>query len=242
MATRLTPARSLQEELALRLRRDIQDNVLAPGDRLATEQAMMAAYGVSRTVIREAVAALRAEGLVETRQGLGAFVTSDPRQRPFRINSRRINSLADVIKIMELRCALEVESAGQAANNRSQADLDGIRQILKDLDQAVADGGTATEEDFAFHKAIAVASGNEYFSEFLQFLGHFIIPRQSIRAGIADADERLDYLAKVQGEHRLIFEALMAGDETAARDAMRDHLQNSRNRYRRLAEAGYDID
>ena len=57
MATRLTPARSLQEELALRLRQDIQDNVLAPGDRLATEQAMMAAYGVSRTVIREAVAA-----------------------------------------------------------------------------------------------------------------------------------------------------------------------------------------
>lgn len=242
MATRLTPARSLQEELALRLRRDIQDQVLAPGERLPTEQAMMATYGVSRTVIREAVAALRAEGMVETRQGLGAFVTSDPRQRPFRINPRRVDSLADIIKIMELRCALEVEAAGRAALNRGQADLDKIRRILNDLDHAVAHGGAATEEDFAFHKAIAVTSGNEYFGEFLEFLGHFIIPRQSIRAGIENAEERLDYLAKVQGEHRKILEALVAGNETAARDAMRDHLQNSRDRYRRLAEAGYDID
>src|SRR5262245_51229410 len=80
----LPRAPSRASELVDRLASEILAHRIEPGARLPTEQAMMAAFGVSRTVVREAVAALRAEGLVETRQGVGAFVNRDPQRRPFR--------------------------------------------------------------------------------------------------------------------------------------------------------------
>src|SRR5712672_943199 len=79
----LTAPRRLTHELVERLTAEIVSGKLPPGARLPTEQEMIAATGVSRTVVREAVAALRAEGLVVTRQGAGAFVAEGVR-RPFR--------------------------------------------------------------------------------------------------------------------------------------------------------------
>src|SRR5205823_8824448 len=70
----LPAPRSLTGELVARLTEDITSGKIAPGSQLPTEQELIAATGVSRTVVREAVAALRAEGLVITRQGVGAFV------------------------------------------------------------------------------------------------------------------------------------------------------------------------
>src|SRR5208282_6865573 len=80
----VAPPRNLPHEIAERLAEEIMKGVLSPGARLPTEQEMVAAMGVSRTVVREAVAALRAEGLVTTRQGAGAFVANDIWRRPFR--------------------------------------------------------------------------------------------------------------------------------------------------------------
>src|SRR6516164_11755794 len=92
----LPPPRSLTSELVARLTDDITSGKLPPGSRLPTEQELIAATGVSRTVVREAVAALRAEGLVITRQGVGAFVAETPR-RPFRIDLDQLSSLRDVL-------------------------------------------------------------------------------------------------------------------------------------------------
>ena len=72
----------------------------------------MARMGVSRTVVREAVAALRAEGLVITRQGAGAFVAADAGRMPFRIDPDGLGSIGDVLEVMELRLAIEVEGGG----------------------------------------------------------------------------------------------------------------------------------
>src|SRR5215471_19086075 len=83
---RLAPPKNLTAELVEVLTREITAGKLAPGARLLTEQEMMATFGVSRTVVREAVAALRSEGLVLTRQGVGAFVATDGQKRPFRID------------------------------------------------------------------------------------------------------------------------------------------------------------
>src|ERR1700720_3312974 len=114
-AFRPLPAqRSLSHALIERLTSDITAGKLAPGSRLPTEQEMIAATGVSRTVVREAVAALRAEGLLITRQGAGAFVAEGGR-RPFRINAGELRSLREVIEVMELRTGIEIESAGLAA-------------------------------------------------------------------------------------------------------------------------------
>src|ERR1700710_2163030 len=127
-------ARSLVDETGQRIAADIADGRLMPGTRLPTEQAMMDAMGVSRTVIREAVAALRAEGLIATRQGIGSFVAALPAQALFRIEPGQAASLADALHIMELRTAVETEAAGLAAERATKAQRQAIRAALAAID------------------------------------------------------------------------------------------------------------
>ena len=170
----------LTHALIERLTADIVSGKLPAGARLPTEQQLIAAAGVSRTVVREAVAALRAEGLVITRQGVGAFVAASPR-RPFRINAGELRSLREVIEVMELRTGIEIEAAGLAAERASSADLRRIADAYAAIEQAFRRGDAAVDEDFAFHCSIAEATGNPQFVRFLDYLGRFIIPRQTIR-------------------------------------------------------------
>ena len=96
----LAPAHKLSRGLFEQLAEQIRSGRLAPGSRLPTEEALTRAARVSRTVVREAVAALRAEGLVVTRQGVGAFVSAEPQRAPFRIEPERMQSLADILNVM----------------------------------------------------------------------------------------------------------------------------------------------
>ena len=232
----LTPPRNLTEEVVGRLAAEITRGGLEPGARLPTEQAMMSAMGVSRTVVREAVAALRAEGLVVTRQGVGAFVASDGKRRPFRLDPNGLESLTEAIKVMELRRAVEIEAAGLAAERGTPAQMAAVSAALGAMDRAIDRGETAIDEDRSFHRAIAEATGNPQFMRFLEFLGHFVIPRRAV----ADAPWRKEgarpFLDLFQKEHRAIFEAIRERSPEAARGAMRKHLTNSLKRYRKLAE------
>ena len=231
----LSQPRSLTHEIVERLAAEIADGKLKPGARLPTEQEMMTALGVSRTVIREAVSALRAEGLVVTRQGVGAFVASELRQRPFRLDAEGLSSIGEVLNIMELRMGMEIEAAGLAAQRASTAQVRRIGAALQEIDAAMDEGNSAIDQDFAFHRAIAEATGNPQFARFLEFLGRFIIPRRSIRVAPLNAADQDAYLATIQGEHRAIFTAIRDGDANAARTTMRHHLGKSCDRYRRLA-------
>jgi GntR family transcriptional regulator, transcriptional repressor for pyruvate dehydrogenase complex len=235
----LGPPRNRTGEVVERLATEISNGRIAPGARLPTEHELTAALGVSRTVVREAVAVLRAEGLVETRQGVGAFVVRDVQRRPFRIDPDGLRSIAEVVQVMELRTGVEVEAAGIAAERINAASRTRIVKAIGAIEAAIARGGTAIDEDFAFHQAIAEATGNPHFTRFLEFLGRFLIPRQSVRIGLKTAEGQRSYLQRIQSEHRVIAEAIGAGDVAAARRAMRRHLHGSRQRYQRLAaEAG----
>ena len=130
-------SRSLFEQLA----EEIKSGRLAPGDRLPTELALTRAAQVSRTVVREAVAALRAEGLVITRQGVGAFVSAEAQRAPFRIEPDRLRSLADILNVMELRVGVEVESAGLAAIRATRSQLSAIDKALSAMEAASKEAG-----------------------------------------------------------------------------------------------------
>jgi DNA-binding FadR family transcriptional regulator len=225
--------------LVERLTEEITKGHLKPGDRLPTEAEMIRSFGVSRTVVREAVAALRAVGLVESRQGAGVFVARDLMARPFLINPNGLINIAGAVQVMELRMSVEIEAAGLAAQRRTQAQLTRIERTLTAFDRAVAKGDAAVDADFAFHCAIAEATGNPYFARFLEFLGRYIIPRQSIRVGMWDEPTQRDYLTRVLGEHQEIAAAIGRQDPATARQVMRLHLERGRERYRRIAqEAG----
>jgi DNA-binding FadR family transcriptional regulator len=187
-------------------------------------------------VVREAVAALRAGGLVVTRQGAGAFVAADRSRVPFRIDPEGLSSIGDVLRVMELRAAIEIQAATLAAERVAPPGVARIEEALRAIDTAIARGEAAIREDFAFHRAIAAATGNPRFAEFLEFLGWHVIPRQRIRIALNTPEERRGYLARIQDEHRRIFAAIQEHDPSGARQAMRAHLTRSIERYRGLAE------
>jgi len=227
---------NLAERVLTRLGADIRGGRLAPGARLPTEQELTSTMGVSRTVVREAVAALRADGLVVTRRGSGAYVAANPAASPFRITASQAARLGDVLDVMELRLAVEVEAAALAAERANRRQLGAIRTALRDIDRALRVGEGAVAEDFAFHSAIAHATGNGQFPRFLAFLGSHVIPRQSVRLSTDTPASRRAYLERIQQEHGRIVAGIAGGDPAEARRAMRDHLMRSLERYRNLAE------
>lgn len=234
----LTPPKNLKDELIARLTAEITSGTLKAGDRLPTEQEMIAAFGVSRTVVREAISALRAEGLVETRQGAGAFVASDMRLRPFRIDEGGLRTVEGVLEVMELRMSIEIEAAGLAAERRSEADAAHIAATLEAFAESVERGEEAVEADFDFHRAIAKATGNQFFASFLDFLGWHIIPRRSVHLETQSDSVHHAYLRAVLGEHQAICRAIRQGKPQSARRAMRRHLVNGRDRYVAFANRG----
>ena len=231
----LVAERKLSRRLFEQLAEQIKGGRLTPGARLPTEQELTRAARVSRTVVREAVAALRAEGLVVTRQGVGAFVSAEPQRAPFRIDPERMQSLGDILNVMELRLGVEIESAGLAAERASRAQVRAIAAALDAIERAAASGKTAVDEDLAFHRAIAEATGNPQFPRFLAFLGSHVIPRQSVRLSLDTPAGRRTYLERIQNEHGRIVAGIAAGDPAEARRAMREHLTRSLGRYRKLA-------
>jgi DNA-binding FadR family transcriptional regulator len=231
----LGPALNRTQELTQRLGAEILSGRLRPGARLPTEQELSLATGVSRTVVREAVAALRADGLVVTRQGLGAFVPADVQRRPFRIDPDEVKSAKDVLQILELRMGLEIEAAGLAAERRTSHDLSQVEAALRSVDAEIEAGRNAVDADFRFHLAIFYSVHNRFFPQFLEFLGNFIIPRQILNVASSGDPDRVRYLRKIQAEHVAIYEAIRGQNIAAARKAARRHLSNSLNRYQEIS-------
>jgi GntR family transcriptional regulator, transcriptional repressor for pyruvate dehydrogenase complex len=211
--------------------REIRSGRLKGGEQLPTEQQLIAQFQVSRTVIREAMASLRSDGLVVSRQGSGVYVADQTVNTGFRIIPEEVRSLIEVQNILQLRLAVEVEAAGAAAAKRSLDDLEQMRQGLQEIDAAIAAGESAVKLDFAFHRAISVATGNPYFERFMYFLGPVMIPRQSIKSRKTTADQQRQYLERVQGEHWKIYHAIERQDVEGARNALREHLDMGRMGY-----------
>ena len=234
-----TLALELVEAIGTRLR----DGAIAQGARLPTEAQIMAEYGVSRTVVREALSKLSASGLVHTRHGIGSFASGlgEGAASPLlRIGPEQVATLRDVVAVLELRIGIETEAAALAAQRRSAQDLAEMRAALQAFDAANAQGRDAVGADFQFHLAVAKATQNPHFAELLGSLGTTIIPRARLEpatAGVALSDERQTYLRRVNSEHESIADAIANQDPEGARAAMRTHLANSRERRRRAASS-----
>ena len=132
--------RNLVAEVVARLREKIEGGEFAVGDRLPSEAQLTEAFSVSRTVVREAIATLRADGLVEPRQGAGVFVLEPAATvlRPFQIVD--VDKISSIIEVLELRTALEMEAAALAAARRSPAQEEEIYQAEAEI-RALAERG-----------------------------------------------------------------------------------------------------
>lgn len=213
----------LGERVAEQLRERIQKGDFAPGAQLPTENALVEQFGVSRTVIREAISSLRVDGLVAAHQGRGVFVCDDISQQPFRLCSQNLTEKDHIEQAMELRMCMEVSNAELAAARRTDVDLDSMYAALDKQRIAHEAGELGQVEDFQFHLAVAAGTGNTYIVDFLRFLGPFIIPANAMRQ--MDLQRLPGYQDSLRDEHLAIADAIKAADVNAAGEAMRRHLR-----------------
>lgn len=223
---------SLSSIVAKDIAERIENGEYAVGDKIPIEAQLCEIYNVSRTVVREAIAYLRSEGLVQSRQGIGVFVAARG-GLVLKISPEKAGELAEILEILELRLGVEIEAAGLAAQRRDEKSLAAIKDALalcEDLDLFTE---KPRELDFKFHMAIAEATGNSYMPRFMSFIGPVIIPRsQLIHASVPKITR--EYLGKMLEEHHRIADAITEGKIPEAREAMRIHLDGSLERYRKL--------
>lgn len=206
-----------------------------PGARLPSEMSMAKSFGVSRTVIREAVSRLKSEGLVESRQGSGVYVRTGSMDTPFRIDPAVAGSVHSLLQVVELRRGLESEIAALAAERRSPAQLEEIRAALAAIETDVQAGGDGVDADMAFHRAIARATGNPHFLSLWDFLGQFLRGAMTVTRALEAM--RQDMGRQVLDEHHALVDAIAAGDAGAASAAARHHMVMASRRIGTL-EAG----
>ena len=228
---------SLTQRLVDRLTAQIRGGEIAPGSKLPTEAAIIAAHGVSRTVVREALSRLQASGLTDTHHGIGTFVRELAPGADFRIDPAQLATIVEVLALLELRMSMETEASGLAALRRSEHQLYGMRLALERFVANALDPGLSVEHDYQFHLQIALATGNRYFAELMGYLGTMIIPRTRLNTAELAQEDRSAYLERVHREHQEIYDAIARQDGEAARAAMRTHLANSRERLRRAHQA-----
>lgn len=172
--TRRKP-RSLAQELVTVLTERIRSGQLKRGDKLPTESQIMVEEGVSRTVCVRQSRGCRPPGRSRPAMASARSCWTRRRRGAFRIDPATVVTLREVLAVLELRIALEIESAGLAAQRRSDEELAGMRAALDELNEGAAHANDAVSADFQFHLRIAQASGNHYFADIINHLGTSII-------------------------------------------------------------------
>jgi GntR family transcriptional regulator, transcriptional repressor for pyruvate dehydrogenase complex len=206
------------------------------GSRLPTETEIINEFGVSRTVVRDAMSRLQATGYVVTRHGIGSFVQNVSVETGFKLQPQQLNTLREVVAVLELRIAVETEAAALAAQRRNDENIEKMRSALDRFENAIELGGDAVEADYTFHAELARATQNAHFSQLFESLGSGQIPRTKI-PDTQQVAQRKAYLQTIHLEHESILTAICNGDSESARAAMRIHLGNSRERRRRAADS-----
>jgi DNA-binding GntR family transcriptional regulator len=221
----LRPAETLSYRTAELLRQRILAGELAMGERLV-EASIARQLSISRGPVREALAQLRAEGLVREEPRRGAFV-ADP-------------TIGDIREIYDLRAAIEARATRSIITARDTAALDELRGILGQLKQATDDDDREmfARLDLSFHERLCLRSGNGRLHRV--FVSYAAVLGVLLRFEVKKYYESLEALWR---EHETLFEAIESLDIARAEEACNEHLERARDRLvelrRRLPEVDY---
>jgi GntR family transcriptional repressor for pyruvate dehydrogenase complex len=233
---KITALGTLADRVTAVLLEKIKKGEFPTGTRLPTEQVISERFGVSRTVVREAISRLKSDGLVAVRQGSGTVVREANRTTAFRLDIDPKDSIEAVLRVTELRRGIEAEAAALAAQRRTRAQLADIKRALGAIDAAAKKHQDGVDEDLAFHMAISRATGNPLYPSLLEFIGQFV--HGAIRVTRTNEARRQDFSSQVREEHGAIFAAIAARDPLAARRAAITHIDNAGERIQ-AADSGF---
>lgn len=198
-----------------------------PGERLPSETTLAREFGVSRPLVREALARLRDHGVVQSRRGSGSFV----RHRPHRavLAFAPIGSIADLQRCSEFRAAIEGRAAALAAERHDAKSLARIDAAVAELERVTIACQIGVEADFAFHLAVASAARNTYFEQSLAMLAEQIRVGMTVMRSLSLL-KPAERLRLVQDEHLAVVDAIRRRDPAGAEKAMVRHVDNARRR------------
>ncbi|UZJ58035.1 FadR family transcriptional regulator [Pseudomonas sp. KU26590] len=216
---------TLADQVTAALKAHIASGEALPGSRLPTEPVLCERYGVSRTVVREAISRLKSAGLVEVRQGSGTVVSEGAHIKAFTIDVDVCGSIEAVLRVTELRRGIESEAAALAAQRHTPQQLEAIAVALKAIDKAEQKGHDGVEEDLAFHLSVSHATGNPLYPSMHEFIAQFV--KEAIRITRSNEGRREDLSRKVHSEHFAIYAAIAARDPEGSRQAALAHICNA---------------
>lgn len=195
---------------------------LHPGDDLPSEAELCDRAGVSRIVVRGALAHLAGAGHIKISNGRKAQVRAlNPDVLLNTFSHGLATSQFSVAKVLEVRCGVETSTAALAAQNRSEEQVEDLRSFCTQMEQAVGDPKAFAELDYKFHLTIAEATGNPLYVYIVKPLRDII--KHSITAGrLVQSSEREQN--RILQDHRAIQRAITQGDAIAASKAMQDHF------------------
>jgi DNA-binding FadR family transcriptional regulator len=195
--------------------------------KLPTEVELGGRFGVSRTVVREALARLRDDGVVMSRQGAGTFIQRRPNRAI--LGFRPMASISDILRCFEFRVGLEGEAAFVAATRRDVARIEDLARALEALETIVKQGSVGAIADYDFHLAVANASCNPFFVSVMESLRTNIDFGMNLARNLS-LRKPVSRVRQVQEEHARVYDAIHKGDAEGARKAMRQHIENARTR------------
>lgn len=211
----------LYAQIADQMEREIVGGGLE-GGKLPSEQSLAEGYGVSRTIVREAMKLLSARGLVHSSAGSGARITKPEAQDVSDVMSRIIRMDAiGYYSAFEVRGILEKAAVKRAAVHASPERLNEMESVLARLKDRNLSGEERLELDFSFHLLIARSSGNSLLAMLVEVMANII--KESMLAGILIQGGIDDAIIR----HQRILDALRTGDAPLAGQMMDEHLAQS---------------
>ncbi len=212
------------QEIADLLSLHIRNGEFPAGARLPSEHGLAQHFDVSRPVVREAISRVKADGLVESRQGSGLYVKGLLERQSFKVHSELSKDSTAVVKLFELRMPIEIMAASLAASRRSNEDIEQMEMFHLAME------GTHDSDperyDLQFHLAIANATRNQYFTELMAYLGGVIYA--GIRFARSSSGPRVHRQTII--EHGKILAAIRDRKPEAAEKAMRAHINGALRR------------
>ena len=214
------------EEVSEILHEKIRCGELKPGDKLDSVEHMAEQLQVSRSAVREALAALKAMGLIEIKQGSGTYVRDvSEKKLKLPLSTSILSNRETIFHLMELRKIIEVGTIVSASKKRTQKDIDILEGILQKMKEAQGNGELGEKADFEFHCAIAAASQNPFLQNLLEQISELMIEtmRETIRIWLFSKQTTSE---KLYDEHMQIFLAIKQQNPELAKLAMSSHLNN----------------
>lgn len=224
---RTAPPASLSEAVYDGILQLIVSGELPLNARLPSESRLSEIFKASRPIVRDALARLREDGLVVSRQGSGSYVTRQP--DPAVLDVGPVGSIADIQRCFEFRAGVEPAAARLAAMRWNRDDMQRIDDAMAALERCVAEAVLGAKEDGDLHQAIANATHNHYHASVQQLLKHHIAAGMNLARSLSLKRPELR-AREVQDEHVVVVDAVRRRDADAAGRLMEEHILKARQR------------